>query len=113
MRSGNWRDYTVKTLNWRESTIGIIGLGNIGLQLAQMCTALGMNVIYSGRTPKDVPYGYRSLEGLLGEADCVVLTCPLSEETRGLMCERTFGMMKDGSILVNVGELTHLAIYCT
>lgn len=94
----------MRSLHWRESTIGIVGLGNIGLQVAQMCSALGMNVIYSSRGKKDVPYGYRSFDGLLSEADCVVLTCPLNKETEGLMCKRTFGMMKDGSILVNVCE---------
>jgi glyoxylate reductase len=104
VRSGKWRNPKVRSIHWRDATVGIVGLGNIGSQVAAMCSALGMNVIYTSRTPKDVPYGHRTLEQLLGEADCVVLTCPLNAETTGLMNAERFAMMKDGSILVNVSR---------
>ena len=104
MRSGKWRDMSVKSLDWRESTIGINGLGNIGLQLADMCSGLGMKIIYTSRSPKEVPYGHRELDELLAESDCVVLTCPLNQETVGLMNKETFAKMKKGGILVNVSR---------
>lgn len=100
---------SVRSLDWRSSTVGIIGLGNIGVQVAQMCTALGMKVIYTGRSAKpDVSFEFVSLEKLLGRSDCVVLTCLLSKETEGLMNAERFGMMKQNSVLVNVCELPRL-----
>ena len=96
----------MKSKNWRTSTIGIIGLGNIGLQLADDCSRLGMTIIYSNRhSREDLPYEYVSEDELLARADCVVLACPLTEETRHLIGREALGKMKDGMVLVNVCEL--------
>lgn len=83
-------------------------MGNIGLQLANMCFNLGMKVIYSNRRKNALArteFGHVGLEELYARSDCLVLTCPLTEETRGLVDKRAFGMMKYGVLLVNVGEL--------
>jgi hypothetical protein len=84
--------------------------GNIGLQVAEMCTGLGMTVIYTGRSAKQgVPFEFVPLEELLGRSDCVVLTCLLNKETEGLMNAERFGMMKEDSVLVNVCEFLERA----
>jgi len=94
---------SVRSIDWRSATVGIIGLGNIGQQVATMCSALGMTIIYTSRKRKaNVPFEHVSLEELLARSDCVVLCCMLNEETRGLMNAERFGMMKEGSVLVNV-----------
>ncbi|RSH93787.1 hypothetical protein EHS25_006435 [Saitozyma podzolica] len=104
VRSGGWRDSGVRTLDWRASTVGIIGLGNIGHMLADMCAALGMNIIYTSRHRKDVPYEHVGLDELYARADCVVLTCPLTEETKGMINREAISKMKDGVVLVNVAR---------
>ena len=103
MRAGKWRDMSVRSIDWREATVGIVGLGNIGVQVATMCSALGMKVVYTGRAAKPgVAFEYVGLEELLARSDCVVLTCLLSKDTEGMMNAKRFGMMKQNSVLVNV-----------
>lgn len=105
MRAGRWRDMSVRSIDWRGATVGIVGLGNIGQQVATMCAALGMKIVYTSRSRKaDVPFEHVSLEELLKRSDCVVLCCMLNEETRGMMNAERFGMMKENSVLVNVCE---------
>lgn len=106
VRSGRWKDTSVRTVNWREATVGILGLGNIGQQLARMCGDLGMKVIYHNRSRKpDVPFEWvQTVEELYARSDCLVLTCPLNESTRGMINRQAIEKMKDGVIIVNIGE---------
>lgn len=95
---------SVRSIDWRGATVGIVGLGNIGQQVATMCAALGMKIVYTSRSRKaGLPFEHVSLEELLARSDCVVLCCILNEETRGLMNAERFAKMKEGSVLVNVG----------
>ncbi|WWC60774.1 uncharacterized protein I303_103350 [Kwoniella dejecticola CBS 10117] len=107
VRSGRWRA-PVKTLDWHASTIGIIGLGSIGTRVATLLTAIGAErIIYHSRKPSPTAqpqWGYRSLDELYSEADVIVLCCPLTKETRGLICRDTYARMKEGVILVNVSR---------
>ncbi|WWC89703.1 uncharacterized protein L201_004628 [Kwoniella dendrophila CBS 6074] len=107
VRSGKWRS-PVKTLDWHTSTIGIIGLGSIGTRVATLLTAIGAeSIIYHSRRPSPTAqpsWGYRSLDGLYNEADVIVLTCPLTVDTRGLIHKESIEKMKDGVIIVNVSR---------
>lgn len=85
--------------------MGIIGLGNIGKQVAESASALGFNIIYSNRRPSDVEYEFVSKEELYKRADVVLLLTPLTKETRHLVDEKAFEQMKDGVLFVNVCEL--------
>ena len=83
-------------------------MGNLGMHVAQMCGALGMKIIYHNRRPRtDVSkeYEYVDQEALWKRADCVVLTAPLTEETRHIINVATLAKMKEGVLLVNVGAL--------
>jgi hypothetical protein len=132
LRSGQWGDFKIRTLDWKTATvcltvhltiadptpdlsmiacfplmrytqIGIVGLGNLGSNLARMCSALGFKVVYNTRSPRaDVPYEHVPLEGLWARSDAIVLACPLTSSTHGLVCKDTIARMKDGVILVNV-----------
>ncbi len=77
-------------------TVGIIGYGSIGRELASRCKALGMKVITSKRT--------ESVEELLRISDFVAVTLPLTDETRGMIAEKELKMMKKQAYLINVAR---------
>ena len=93
-------------------TVGIVGLGAIGRETAKRCRAFGMRVIASRRTVADgstdpdcdllIPYS--RLSRLLEESDYVVLSLPLTAETRGLIGSAELGRMKTSAFLVNVAR---------
>jgi phosphoglycerate dehydrogenase-like enzyme len=90
-------------------TLGIIGLGNIGQEIARLAASFSMPVVaYGPRLTEEVAAaaGARAvgLEQLLAEADYVCLCCPLTPETRGLLSRRRLGQMKPGAFLVNVAR---------
>ena len=65
----------------------------------------GMTVIYSNRHAiPDSPYEYVDLDTLYARADLLVVLAPLTEETRGMINDESIGKMKDGAMVVNVGE---------
>ena len=91
------------------ATLGIFGLGRIGTQLARRARAFEMNVLYHNRQPRpDVEQSlgvkYVSRDELLAHADYVVLTVPLTAETRHLIGRAELARMKPTSILINVAR---------
>jgi lactate dehydrogenase-like 2-hydroxyacid dehydrogenase len=94
----------------KDRTLGIVGLGDIGREVAKLAGAFGSNVIYYKRNrlseelEKQFSVEYRSFEELLAESDIVSLHVPLSDETRGLIGEKEIGLMKDGAILINTAR---------
>lgn len=104
-RAGKWKDPSIKALDWRGKTLGILGLGKIGSQVADMATGLGFNVIYSNRHKAEgEPYEFVSREELFRRADVLLLLTPLTDETRGLINKKTIAQLKDEVIIVNVCE---------
>ena len=88
----------------RGKTLGIVGYGNIGSQLAVLAEAMGLAVIYFDHVDKLVygnvqPTG--SLDELLARADVVSLHVPETPETNGMIGAREIGLMKPGSYLIN------------
>ncbi len=90
------------------ATIGIVGLGRIGWQIAQRARGFNMQVLYHNRRRRDddgrLPARHVSFEDLLRTADYVVISTPLTAETRGLMGAAQFALMKPTSILVNISR---------
>lgn len=104
-RAGKYNTVPIRSLDWRFCTIGILGLGNIGRQVAQMVSMLGMKVIYHNRSPDTTSsFKYVSLDELYRQADAVVICCPLTASTRGLINKDSFGKMKNGVVIVNVAR---------
>ena len=73
-----------------HQTVGIIGLGRIGYQIARRCAAFDMEILYHKRTqlvdnPDQLNLTYTSLEELLNRSDFVIVICPLTNETTGLI----------------------------
>ena len=107
--NGNWaRIPGMVTLYQRH--LGIVGLGEIGRELALRALALGMRIVYSQRTrlPADVEEQYQatycSLDELLARSDFVSLHLPRSPSTVGFMGPRQFAALKPGAFLINVSQ---------
>jgi glyoxylate reductase len=91
------------------ATLGIVGLGAIGVAVARRAVGFGMRVLYTSRTRKpdierDLGVEWRDLDGLLGESDFVSLHVSLGAQTRGLVGERELALMKPTAYLVNTSR---------
>lgn len=88
-------------------TMGLIGLGDIGSQVAGSALAFGMKVIAYRKNPgqTDNPnIKMVSLEELFKESDVISLHCPLTEETKNIINKNSLSMMKPTSYLLNTGR---------
>ncbi|TCB81572.1 NAD(P)-dependent oxidoreductase [Acinetobacter sp. ANC 4173] len=89
----------------KNKTLTIMGKGRIGLSLAQKAEAFGMKVIFSERkNTVECRDGYVPFEQAVQQADILSLHCALNAETQHLMDASVFNLMKDNSILINVGR---------
>ena len=84
-------------------TFGVVGLGNIGRQVARIAEAFGCNVLCFKRTP-DQNYCCVDLETLLKNADIVTLHLPLNDQTEKIIGKKELSLMKPNAILVNVSR---------
>ena len=111
-RGPDFLHYNPSYLLGREvhsSTLGIVGLGRIGAQVARRGRAFDMSVIYHNRRPRpdleqSLGAKHVPLDELLAASDYVVLTVPLTPETRHLIGRAELGRMKRSAILVNVAR---------
>ncbi|MEV8533706.1 NAD(P)-dependent oxidoreductase [Streptomyces sp. NPDC051211] len=102
---GSWRTPATPAVELSELTLGIVGLGRIGLALAERATALGMNVQgFSRRPPEASLPSARSLTTLLATSDVVSLHLPLTPQTRGTIGRAELALMRPGSILLNTAR---------
>lgn len=88
-------------------TIGIIGLGNIGMKVANIALNFGMNVIaYTSKELKEIPNGINkaSIDNILSDSDIISLHCPLTKQTRELINKDSIAKMKRSVIVVNTGR---------
>jgi phosphoglycerate dehydrogenase-like enzyme len=93
----------------RGETLLIVGVGEIGREVARLASAFGMRVLGIKRCPEATPfvdevYAPDRLDELAAEADGIVITLPLTDETEGLVSRRTIEALKPNAILVNVGR---------
>ena len=91
-------------------TLGIVGYGRIGREVAKRAHAFGMRVIAVNRSPKPADgwaervAGMDAFHELLGESDFVLSALPLDDRSRGLFDARAFARMKPDAVLINVGR---------
>lgn len=90
-------------------SVCIVGCGSVGSECAKRFAAFGCHVTGIGTYARQKPYydmikSIEELENILQKADIVVLTVPLNEKTKYLMNDRTFEVMKEGAILVNISR---------
>jgi len=112
IRLGLWKGWEPNLLlgsDLRDKTLGIIGLGRIGSEVAKRGKCFKMNVVYyqPQRDPeKETSIGvrYASLEELLSISDYVSLHVPLTSETRGMMGRKEINKMKKTAYLINTSR---------
>ncbi|PSR21695.1 MAG: hypothetical protein C7B45_09835 [Sulfobacillus acidophilus] len=109
VRSGRWSDWEVlrPIRAYSDTTLGIVGLGNIGAKVAQFLRPLVKEILAYDANRTDSPLNYVRLvtfDELLSRSDWLTIHAPLSSVTRGLFSARTFDVMRRGSILVNVSR---------
>jgi glyoxylate reductase len=85
-------------------TLGIVGLGRIGSEVARLAECFGMRVVYTGRTPQETAYARLQLGELLRMADVVSLHCPLTAESRHLIDADALRAMRPDAVLVNASR---------
>jgi glyoxylate reductase len=81
-----------------ESTLGVVGFGRIGQQVAKRAAAFGMQIVFHRRS------GGLPLDELLRSADVVSLHLPLTPETEGLISRERLALLQDGALLVNTAR---------
>ncbi len=105
---------TVQHNELKGSTLGIVGLGNIGQGVAKRSAPFGMNILAHTRTRgKFKPEGFaveevETLEELLPRADYLLLSLPLTGESEGLIGEKELNMMKNSAFLINIARGAHV-----
>jgi D-3-phosphoglycerate dehydrogenase len=106
MHAGHWDKATHKSIELDGRTVGVIGLGAIGLRFARMADAMGMRVLGFDPYAKDVPaYVERTdLDTIWRESDAISLHCPLTADNERLINARTLAACKQGVLIVNTAR---------
>lgn len=109
MREGVWAKKQCMGIELEGKTLGIVGFGRIGYQIAKIAKALGMNVLLYDPYPneeraKEVGGKFVDLETLLRESDVVTLHVPLIDATYHLINEERLRLMKPTAILINAAR---------
>ena len=103
VRSGIWTPQ--EGVQLLDKTLGVIGLGGIGAEVARIGKGLGMNVVAYNRTPRPgagIPQV--DIDTLLAQSDVVSLNLILNDDTRGFLSKERIARMKPGAILVNTAR---------
>ncbi|NJE46710.1 hydroxyacid dehydrogenase [Thermococcus sp. GR7] len=109
MRGGVWAKKQCMGIELEGKTIGVVGFGRIGYNVAKLAKALGMNVLLYDPYPdeeraKEVGGKFVSLEELLKESDVVTLHVPLIDATYHMINEERLKLMKPTAILINAAR---------
>ena len=103
VRRGVWEP--LESMQLRDKTLGLIGLGGIGREVARIARGIGMQVIAWNRTPRsDAGVPLVELDALLAHADVISLHLALTHETRALIGAEQLARTKPGVILVNTAR---------
>jgi D-3-phosphoglycerate dehydrogenase len=103
VRAGTWTPQ--EGVQLLGKTLGVIGLGGIGAEVARIGKGLGMEVVAYNRTPKaDAPCPLVDIDTLLTRADVVSVNLTLNDETRGFLSKERIARMKPGAIYVNTAR---------
>jgi len=106
MHEGQWLKKELKRTELYKKTLGIMGMGRIGSEVAKRAQAFGMKVLAYDPYVKtsDLAEMKTELKDMLGMSDYVSLNMPLTDETKGILNESTLASCKDGAYIVNTGR---------
>ena len=103
MREGGWQ--VMQGIELKGKTLGLVGLGGIGREMARIGKGIGLEVIaYNRSAVKDAPVPMLALEALLGRSDVVSLHLALNDGTRGFLDRTRLRLLKPGAIVVNTAR---------
>lgn len=107
MRRGEWKKEGGCQLS--NLTIGIVGLGNIGTDLAKLLRAFGSKVLFTdiidkSREAQDFGLQYRTYEDILREADIISFHVPLTTQTDRMLDKRRLGFVKETAMIINTSR---------
>jgi phosphoglycerate dehydrogenase-like enzyme len=110
-RECRWSQFPVAELprDLAEQTAVIVGMGPIGREIGRLLKAVGMHTVGIRRTAAgaehfDAVHRYRDLDQVLPCADAIILACPLTDETAGLLGAQRLALLPPSASLVNVGR---------
>lgn len=107
---GRWENKSVPVIHVAGATLGVLGLGGIGLAVAERGHAFGMRVLALDPAPKGRPdyveriYGVHELHDMLGEVDFFVICAPHTGETDRMIDAAALEAMKPSAIFINIGR---------
>jgi len=106
MHAGHWDKATHKSVELEGRTVGVVGLGAIGLRFARMADAMDMRVLGFDPYAKDLPVYVKSadLATLWRESDAISLHCPLTADNAKLINAQTLAACKKGVLIVNTAR---------
>ncbi|PBB83109.1 dehydrogenase [Mesorhizobium sp. WSM3879] len=110
LRARGWlagREHANSTSELAGKTIGIVGLGAVGQAVGHIAAhGFDLNVVATTRSLRPAPerVGFLSIDALVEQSDIIVLCCPLTEETRGLISRERIARMKPNALLINVSR---------
>lgn len=109
LRSQGWakaRPMADTSTEISTTTLGIVGMGAIGSNLAKAAAGMQMNVIALTRRPETLPSSVKAVtkEELFSQSNVIALCCPLNDQTRGLVDRASIAMMKLNAILINISR---------
>lgn len=110
IRAGDWPQLTGSSIELQGKTLGIVGMGHIGCEVAKRARAFGMDLVYHDVVPasEEIEAELRmtqlSLDDLLASSDVVTVHVPLMASTRHLIGPEQIALLKPGAILVNTSR---------
>jgi D-3-phosphoglycerate dehydrogenase len=106
MHAGHWDKATHKSLELNGRTLGLVGLGAIGVRVATTGIALGMRVIAHDPFAANAPAGVEllPLADVIAQSDVLSLHCPLTKDNANMLNAQTLATMRPGAIVVNTAR---------
>jgi D-3-phosphoglycerate dehydrogenase len=109
MRAGKWERSRLRGLQLKDRTLGLVGAGRIGSEVASRCRAFGMKILaydpyLTAERANDIGLALTGLDEVLTRGDIISLHVPLTDETFHLIDEGALSRMKPGAFVVNVSR---------
>jgi D-3-phosphoglycerate dehydrogenase len=105
MTQGKWLKKEIKRTELFQKTLGLLGIGRIGAEVAKRAKAFEMKVVAYDPFVKQSPYAeLKPFDAVLAEADYISLHMPLTDETRNMVNAASIAKMKKGVVIVNTGR---------
>lgn len=97
-----------KTVILKGKIVGVVGLGRIGMRLAELCQSIGMNVVYWSKKSRDKRFKYVDIDKLFQTSDLIIPALLVNEETKKLITKKRLNLMKKNALMVGINRVRPL-----